>query len=118
MFHPTSHLPYHALIPCLAAQLGVLTKDEAIAAAVEKGLDLVLISPNSDPPVDPSSHTIPSHNPLRQSAHTCARSYCTCVSTLRLLQVCKILNYDKFRFASERKRKTEAARSKSSRRGK
>jgi len=60
--------------------LGVLTKDEALAAARERELDLVLIAAKSDPPV------------------------------------CKIVSYDKFRFAKEKKRKEQmkaAARGKS-----
>ncbi len=32
-------------------QLGILAKDEAIRAAQEKGLDLVEVAPNADPPV-------------------------------------------------------------------
>ena len=32
-------------------QLGVLSVDEAIRAALEQGLDLVEVSPNADPPV-------------------------------------------------------------------
>ncbi len=33
------------------SQLGILTKDEAIRIAQERGLDLVEVSPNTDPPV-------------------------------------------------------------------
>jgi len=32
-------------------QLGILSKDEAIAIAAEKGLDLVLVAPDSKPAV-------------------------------------------------------------------
>ena len=60
--------------------LGVMSKDEALEAARERELDLVLIADKSDPPV------------------------------------CKIVSYDKFRFAKEKKRKEQmkaAARGKS-----
>jgi len=33
------------------AQLGILSKDEAVRAAQELGLDLVEVAPNADPPV-------------------------------------------------------------------
>ena len=60
--------------------LGIMSKDEALAAARERELDLVLIAGKSDPPV------------------------------------VKIVSYDKFRFAKEKKRKEQqkaAARGKS-----
>ena len=60
--------------------LGVMSRDEALAAAQERELDLVLIADKSDPPV------------------------------------VKIVSYDKFRFAKEKKRKEQqkaAARGKS-----
>jgi len=60
--------------------LGVMTKDEALAAARERELDLVLIAAKTDPPV------------------------------------VKIVSYDKFRFAKEKKKKEQmkaAARGKS-----
>jgi len=60
--------------------LGVMSKDEALAAARERELDLVLIAAKTDPPV------------------------------------VKIVSYDKFRFAKEKKKKEQmkaAARGKS-----
>jgi len=60
--------------------LGIMSRDEALAAAQERELDLVLIADKSDPPV------------------------------------VKIVSYDKFRFAKEKKRKEQqkaAARGKS-----
>ena len=60
--------------------LGIMSKDEALSAARERDLDLVLIAGKSDPPV------------------------------------VKIVSYDKFRFAKEKKRKEQqkaAARGKS-----
>ena len=51
--------------------LGIMSKDEALAAARERELDLVLIAGKSDPPV------------------------------------VKIVSYDKFRFAKEKKRKEQ-----------
>merc|ERR1711966_223726 len=57
--------------------LGVMTKDAALAKAVELGnLDLILINANSDPPV------------------------------------CKIVDYSKYRYAQEKKRKEKAKNSK------
>jgi len=51
--------------------LGVLSREEALAAAAERELDLVMVSDKSDPPV------------------------------------CKIVSYDKYRFAKEKKRKEQ-----------
>jgi len=51
--------------------LGVMSRDEALDAARERELDLVLIAEKSDPPV------------------------------------CKIVSYDKYRFAKEKKRKEQ-----------
>jgi translation initiation factor IF-3 len=34
-----------------AAQIGVMTKDEALKLAEERGLDIVLVAPNTEPPV-------------------------------------------------------------------
>jgi len=51
--------------------LGVMSREEALAAAAERELDLVMVSDKSDPPV------------------------------------CKIVSYDKYRFAKEKKRKEQ-----------
>jgi len=51
--------------------LGIMNREEALAAAEERELDLVLIADKSDPPV------------------------------------CKIVSYDKYRFAKEKKRKEQ-----------
>lgn len=39
------------VVDAKAAQVGVMSKDEAVAYAKEQGMDLVLVGPNAKPPV-------------------------------------------------------------------